>query len=57
MGVIVNHSHFLTKVLFFLLYSLYMSYSNIKARFGGDITFDVSTGKGTTFNIIIPIKK
>ena len=36
---------------------LYMSYSNIKARFGGDITFDVSSGKGTTFNIIIPIKK
>ena len=36
---------------------LYMSYSNIKARFGGDITFDVSSGKGTTFNIILPIKK
>jgi len=36
---------------------LYMSYSNIKARFGGDITFDVSSGKGTTFNIIIPIKR
>ena len=36
---------------------LYMSYSNIKARFGGDITFDVDEGKGTTFNIIIPIKK
>ena len=36
---------------------LYMSYSNIKARFGGDITFDVSSGKGTTFNIVLPIKK
>ena len=36
---------------------LYMSYSNIKARFGGDITFDVSSGKGTTFNIMIPIKR
>ena len=36
---------------------LYMSYSNIKARFGGDITFDVSSGKGTTFNIVIPIKR
>ena len=36
---------------------LYMSYSNIKARFGGDITFDVSSGKGTTFNIILPIKR
>jgi len=36
---------------------LYMSYSNIKARFGGDITFDVDAGRGTTFNILIPIKK
>jgi len=36
---------------------LYMSYSNIKARFGGDITFDVSSGKGTTFNIVLPIKR
>ena len=36
---------------------LYMSYSNIKARFGGNITFDVSSGKGTTFNIILPIKR
>ncbi len=35
---------------------LYMSYSNIKARFGGDITFETVEGKGTTFNIIIPIK-
>lgn len=36
---------------------LYMSYSNIKARFGGDITFTVDEGKGTTFNIILPIKR
>lgn len=36
---------------------LYMSYSNIKARFGGDITFEVDEGRGTTFNIIIPIKR
>lgn len=36
---------------------LYMSYSNIKARFGGDITFTVDEGKGTTFNIIVPIKR
>ena len=36
---------------------LYMSYSNIKARFGGDITFSVDEGKGTTFNIILPIKR
>ena len=34
---------------------LYMSYSNIRARFNGDITFD-SNSEGTTFNIIIPIK-
>ena len=36
---------------------LYMSYSNIKARFGGDITFETEEGKGTTFNIIIPIRR
>ena len=36
---------------------LYMSYSNIKARFGGDIKFSVNEGEGTTFNIIIPIKR
>ena len=36
---------------------LYMSYSNIKARFGGDITFETEEGKGTTFNIIVPIKR
>ena len=34
---------------------LYMSYSNIKAHFGGDITYVTEEGKGTTFNIIIPI--
>ena len=36
---------------------LYMSYSNIKAHFGGDITYETEEGKGTTFNIIIPIKR
>lgn len=36
---------------------LYMSYSNIKAHFGGDITYTTETGKGTTFNIIIPISR
>lgn len=36
---------------------LYMSYSNIKAHFGGDITYDTQEGKGTTFNIIIPLEK
>ena len=35
---------------------LYMSYSNIKAHFGGDITYKTEIGKGTTFNIIIPVK-
>ena len=33
---------------------LYMSYSNIKARFNGDITFETND-KGTTFNIILPL--
>ncbi len=32
---------------------LYMSYSTIKAHFGGDITFESEAGKGTTFNIIL----
>ena len=36
---------------------LYMSYSNIKAHFGGDITYKTEEGKGTTFNILIPINK
>ena len=34
---------------------LYMSYSTIKANFNGDITVESEKGKGTTFNIIIPI--
>ena len=34
---------------------LYMSYSNIKAHFHGDITFDSEKGKGTVFNIILPL--
>ena len=32
-----------------------MSYSNIKAHFQGNITFETKTGKGTKFNIIIPV--
>ena len=31
-----------------------MSYSNIKAHFGGDITVETEKDKGTTFNIILP---
>jgi PAS domain S-box-containing protein len=35
---------------------LFMSYSNIKAHFNGDITFETKANEGTTFNISIPIK-
>lgn len=34
---------------------LYMSYSTIKAHFGGDITWVSEDGKGTTFNIVLPL--
>ena len=36
---------------------MYMSYSTIKANFGGNITFESEKNEGTTFNVIIPIKK
>jgi len=35
---------------------LFMSYSNIKAHFGGDISFDTKEKVGTTFYITIPVK-
>ena len=34
---------------------LFMSYSNIKAHFGGDINFESEPGKGTIFNIVLPV--
>ena len=36
---------------------MFMSYSTIKGQFNGDITFTSEVGKGTTFNIIIPLPK
>lgn len=35
---------------------LFMSYSNIKAHFGGDITFETKENVGTTFFITIPVR-
>lgn len=35
---------------------LFMSYSNIKAHFNGNMTFQSELGKGTTFKIVLPIK-
>lgn len=33
---------------------LFMSYSNIRVHFNGDITYSTEEGKGTIFNIILP---
>lgn len=35
---------------------MFMSYSTIKGHFNGDITFETEVNKGTTFNIILPLK-
>ena len=35
---------------------MFMSYSTIKGHFNGDITFTSEVGKGTTFNVIIPLQ-
>lgn len=34
---------------------LFMSYSTIRAHFKGNITFETKQGKGTKFNVILPI--
>ena len=34
---------------------LFMSYSNIRAHFNGNITYETEKNKGTTFNILLPI--
>lgn len=34
---------------------LFMSYSTIRAYFNGNMTFETEQGKGTTFNIILPL--
>lgn len=35
---------------------MFMSYSNIKAHFSGNLTYETELGKGTTFYITLPIK-
>lgn len=34
---------------------MFMSYSNIKAHFNGDMTYETEIGKGTTFYITLPV--
>ena len=36
---------------------LFMSYSNIKAKFNGNITFTSELGKGSIFSIILPLEQ
>jgi len=35
---------------------LFMSYSNIRAHFNGNITFKTKQGEGTTFYITLPME-
>jgi len=35
---------------------LFISYSNIKTQFNGNLTFESEVGKGTSFEITLPIK-
>ena len=35
---------------------LFMSYSNIRAHFNGNLKFESKEGEGTTFSVILPIK-
>jgi signal transduction histidine kinase len=35
---------------------IFMSYSNIRGRFNGDMRFDSKLGEGTTFHVLIPCK-
>ena len=35
---------------------MFMSYSTVKGHFNGDITFTSEVGKGTTFNVILPLQ-
>ena len=34
---------------------LFISYSNLKTQFNGDLSFESKVGKGTTFKITLPI--
>ena len=34
---------------------LFMSYSNIRAHFNGNMRFESEVGKGTTFEIVLPV--
>lgn len=34
---------------------MFMSYSTIRGHFNGNITFDSEFGKGTKFNVILPL--